>query len=109
MKKLSEQEITRIAYNCKKATFLIEKQQIGTITRIEKFELELHLKGCEVCAIFQKQSTLINKFVKNLVMPEHHDLKLEDGFKEKLQKIIDERSDKSKPSGAGFSDSDKKD
>lgn len=91
MKKLNEQETTKIAYNCKKATFLIEKQQIGTITLKEKFELGLHLKGCEVCTIFRKQSTLINRFVKNLMLPDHHELKLEDGYKEELQKRIDEQ------------------
>ena len=91
MKKLNEQETTEIAYNCRKATFLIEKQQSGTITRIEKFQLELHLKGCEVCNIFQKQSALINQFVKDLIQPEHHEIKLEDGFKETLQKRIDEK------------------
>ena len=94
MKKLNEQETTKIAYNCKQATFLIEKQQSGKITRMEKFQLELHLKGCEVCNIFQKQSALINQFVKDLIQPEHHEIKLEDGFKETLQKRINEKLEK---------------
>lgn len=94
MKKLNEQEIKKIAYNCKKATFLIEKQQSGTITLKEKFQLELHLKGCEVCNIFQKQSALINRFVKNLILPERHEVKLEEGFKEGLQKRINEKLEK---------------
>ena len=94
MKKLNEQEITRIAYNCKKATYLIEKQQFGTITLQEKFQLELHLKGCGACAIFQKQSLLINQFVRNLVLPEQHELKLGDGFKKQLQEKIGQKLDK---------------
>jgi hypothetical protein len=94
MKKLSEQEITKIAYNCKKATYLIEKQQSGKITLREKFELELHLTGCEVCRIFQKQSSLINRFVKSLIQPERQGLKLEEGFKKVLQKRINEKLEK---------------
>ena len=86
--------MSKIAYNCKKATYLIEKQQTGKITTIEKFQLELHLKGCEVCNIFQKQSALINQFVKKLIQPEHQEIKLEDGFKETLQKRIDEKLEK---------------
>jgi len=94
MKKLNKQEIKKIVYDCEKATFLIEKQLIGTITIDEKLQLQLHLKGCEVCTIYQKQSALINQYVKNLMSPEHNELKLDDGFKEELQKSIDKQLDK---------------
>lgn len=91
MKKLSEQEKAELVDNCKKATFLIEKQQTGKITLREKVELNFHLKGCEMCNTFMKQSIVINQFVKNLFHPEKNSLKLDDVFKDQLQKQIEEK------------------
>jgi hypothetical protein len=88
-------ELTKIAYNCKKATFLIEKQEIGEITLREKLELKIHLAGCKVCRVFQEQSTAINRMVKDLF--HHHDaenIKLDDEFKTGLQHMIEEQLDK---------------
>ncbi|AYL98844.1 hypothetical protein [Mucilaginibacter celer] len=88
-------ELTKIAYNCKKATFLIEKQEIGAITMREKLELKIHLAGCRVCRIFQQQSVAINKMVKSLLY--HHDVtnvKLDDDFKNKLQHRIENQLNK---------------
>lgn len=82
--------LKKIAYNCKKATFLIEKKQIGTITLREKIELKIHLSGCVICRIFQQQSILINQTVKNLFqLPQYKTMKLEDDFKKELQQRID--------------------
>ncbi|MFC0515774.1 hypothetical protein ACFFGT_16250 [Mucilaginibacter angelicae] len=88
-------ELTKIAYNCKKATYLIEKQDIGEITLREKLELKIHLAGCKVCRVFQQQSIAINRMVKNIF--HHHDaenIKLDDEFKNELQHLIDEQLDK---------------
>lgn len=82
----------KIAYNCRKATFLIEKQQIDRITLREQLELKIHLAGCPVCRTFRQQSILINQML-------HHHLqaviglerKLDDPFKQQLQKRIEER------------------
>jgi hypothetical protein len=88
-------ELTKIAYNCKKATYLIEKQRIGEITLREKLELKIHLAGCRVCRIFQQQSTAINRMIKNMF---HHsvagNIKLDDKFKDELQHMIDEQLEK---------------
>jgi ABC-type uncharacterized transport system ATPase subunit len=84
-------KLKQIQYNCKKATFLIEKKQIGTITLREKMELRIHLAGCVICRIFQQQSILINKTVKELFqLPQYKNMKLGDDFKKKLQQRIDE-------------------
>ncbi|GAA3936592.1 hypothetical protein GO495_13840 [Chitinophaga oryziterrae] len=80
--------LKKIVYNCHKATFLIEKKQIGTITLREKIELKIHLAGCVICRIFQQQSILINRTVKELF--QHRQMKLEDDFKKQLQQRIDE-------------------
>jgi len=95
MEKLSDQEMAGMVDNCKKATFLIEKRQTGKITLKESLELEFHLKGCEMCNTFMKQSVLINQFVKRLFLPGKTELKLDNGFKEQLQKQIDGKLDQS--------------
>jgi len=93
MKELSEAELKRIAYNCRKATFLIEKQQIGKITLREKLELRLHLTGCAICVTFMRQSALISQMAKKLVNGDSNALKLDEGFKEQLQKQINNHLD----------------
>lgn len=93
MKELSEAELKKIAYNCRKATFLIEKQQIGKITLREKLELKLHLTGCAICVTFMRQSAVINLMARKLVNMDSNALKLDKGFKEQLQKQINNRLD----------------
>ncbi|QEM12535.1 hypothetical protein [Mucilaginibacter rubeus] len=88
-------ELTKIAYNCKKATYLIEKQDIGEITLREKLELKIHLAGCRVCRVFQLQSAAINRMIRNMLhRPVDENIKLDDKFKNQLQHLIDEQLDK---------------
>lgn len=94
MKELSELELKKIAYNCKKATFLIEKQQIGKITLREKLELKIHLTGCSICVTFMQQSAMINQMAKKLFHSDQHQLRLDDAFKKQLQNRIDDQLDK---------------
>jgi hypothetical protein len=83
-------ELKRIAYNCRKATFLIEKKQIGAITLREKLELKIHLAGCSVCRTFQQQSIVINKMVHNLLHSvQSREITLDSVFKDKLQNRIE--------------------
>ena len=94
MKELTEAELKKIAYNCKKATFLIEKQQIGKISLREKMELRIHLAGCSICVTFMKQSAPINQMAKKLFHSNYTQLKLDEGFKEQLQKRINNHLEK---------------
>ena len=90
MKELNKGELSKIAYNCKQATFLIEKKQIGSITLLEKMKLKLHLAGCSVCRIFEKQSITINRMVKELFnVSNHTERKLDDRFKKDMQERIE--------------------
>ncbi|MGF6848913.1 hypothetical protein QFZ51_004148 [Chitinophaga sp. W3I9] len=85
-------ELKKIAYNCRKATFLIEKQQIGRITLREKLELRIHLAGCSICKTFQQQSIIINQMVHNFFHSAGQaERKLDDKFKQELQKSIDDK------------------
>jgi len=83
-------QLKKIQYNCKKATFLIEKKMLSRITFREHIELRIHLMGCSVCRIYGKQSRIINDMVRQLFkssMP--GEVKLDDSFKRELQERIE--------------------
>lgn len=89
-------ELKKIQYNCRKATFLIEKRMIDKITFRETIELRIHLAGCSVCKLFDQQSQLINKMVRQLFTPANAaDIKLDDTYKQQLHDRIEEEINKS--------------
>jgi len=88
-------ELKKIQYNCRKATFLIEKRMIGKITFREAIELRIHLAGCSVCRLFEKQSVLINKMVQQLFAPINTtEVRLDDNYKKELHNRIEEAINK---------------
>lgn len=95
MEDLNKDEIKKIAYNCKQATFLIEKKQLATLTFREKLELKIHLATCSVCRMFQQQSIVINQMVKGLFhSSQPKEIKLDETFKIELQERIEEQLNK---------------
>lgn len=78
----------KIAYNCRKATLLIEKKQSIPLTSREKMELKLHLTGCHICRIYEQQSMLINSMMTKLFKSRHEEVKLDSAFKEKMERTI---------------------
>jgi len=91
MKKELKTEEERIAYNCRKATLLIEKKQSVELTGREKMELQLHLAGCYICRVYEHQSILINKMMHNIFNSPRVEAKLDDEFKIKMQEKIDQK------------------
>jgi hypothetical protein len=82
--------LRNIIYNCREATYLIEKKLVGKITLREKAQLHIHFYGCSVCKLFNKQSHLLNTMMKQLVINnELRDLKLDEEFKNKMQHRIE--------------------
>lgn len=80
----------KMPYNCREATFLIEKQNISGISIKQQHKLQSHLEACFVCEIFKQQSLLINEMLKNHFFIEDADLpKLDEKFKESLEKRIE--------------------
>jgi len=88
MKKELKTEEERIAYNCRKATLLIEKKQEIELTAKEKMELQLHLAGCYICRVYEQQSVLINVMMRQILKPQQDEVKLDDAFKEQLKEKI---------------------
>ena len=83
--------LKKIQYNCEKATFLIEKKLISKITFREQIELRIHLLGCSVCRIYQKQTGKISEMVRQLFHSTvNADTHLDESFKKDLQDRIEE-------------------
>ncbi|WPU94768.1 hypothetical protein SNE25_04440 [Mucilaginibacter sabulilitoris] len=90
MKKILKTEEDRIAYNCRKATYLIEKKQDEELIVREQMELQLHLAGCYICRVYEQQSIMINGMIKKL-LSEPHEVELGQEFKENMKKKIEEK------------------
>ncbi len=82
----------KIANNCEKATFMIEKKKFSTLSFTENLELRIHLAGCEVCRIYQRQSKLTDKVAFNFFNKSiQEDLKLDERYKKELQQRLEEK------------------
>ena len=84
--------IKKIQYDCRRATYLIEKRQLTTLTLKERIVLAIHLAGCSVCRLFQRQSRIIYRMMRNLYRPTsdplHH---LDENTKRDMQGKINDR------------------
>ena len=84
-------QIKKIIPGCKKATFLIEKEQTGNLNKRELLVLNNHLSACSGCRIFAEQSKMINKALHNLLHEPKPKFKLDEDDKMHMQDLIDER------------------
>ena len=89
-------QLKKIQYNCKQATFLIEKKLLTRITFREHIELRIHLMGCSVCKLYGKQTRVINDMVQQLFKSSQRgEARLDDNFKMELQERIETELNKS--------------
>ncbi|RFZ82928.1 hypothetical protein DYU05_12280 [Mucilaginibacter terrenus] len=77
--------LKNIVYNCRKATYLIDKRMLGKITVRESVELRIHLLQCDVCKLYIKQSAKINEMIKALLRAEPKEITLDDSYKKQLE------------------------
>jgi len=83
--------LKKIIYNCKQATYLIEKKSIKRLSFRETIELRIHLFGCSFCRIYSKQSRVINDMVQELFRSSMQSgYRLNDDFKKELQQRIED-------------------
>ena len=75
--------------SCKKATFLIEKSQVRRLSFLQRLQLKMHLKICDGCFNYQRQSRLIEGLLKSA----HTDFSTPTGFKlsEKSKSLIQKK------------------
>ena len=87
--------LKKIIHNCKKATYLIDKREMGRITLREHIELRIHLVGCSFCRLYGRQTKAINEMVRQLFNSATGSaVRLDDDFKRGLQEKIDEQLNK---------------
>ena len=87
--------LKKIIYNCKQATYLIEKKGVAGLSFRDAIELRIHLFGCSFCRIFNRQSHIINNMVHQLLKSnEPPNIKLHENFKKELQERIEEELNK---------------
>ena len=93
--KLTMSNLKKIIYNCKQATFLIEKKAIEKLSFREAVQLRIHLLGCSFCRLYKKQSRVINEMVHELFRTSMHSgYKLHDDFKKELRERIEDELNK---------------
>lgn len=85
-------QLRKIQYNCRQATFLIEKRALQKLTFREHIELRIHLAGCGVCRLYRKQSTMIGLMIVQLFQADAvREYRLKDDVKQIMQQRIDEK------------------
>ncbi len=60
MKKL----MNLIVLSCRKATYLLEKSLLSPLPFMDRLQLKMHLKICDKCAAYQKQSLIIEALLE---------------------------------------------
>lgn len=84
--------IKKIQYDCRSATYLIEKSQQVPLSLGERIRLFIHLRGCSVCRLFRRQSAIINKAMHSLFQAaDTRPHSLDDAAKRAMQEKINER------------------
>jgi hypothetical protein len=79
----------KISNNCQKATFLIEKKKLSGIKLLQQVELRIHLAGCSVCRLYEKQSFIIDHLLKQTRSDNvPQDTRLNEEFKKDLDEKI---------------------
>lgn len=98
MKKELKTDLEKIAYNCRQATYLIEKKQGEELSDREKLELKIHLAGCYICRVYEQQSLLISAMVRDLLKTDPTmEIRLDDDYKTDLKKIVAEKINRQHP------------
>ncbi len=81
-----------IVLSCYKASLLIEKSQVQSLSFLDKLQLSMHLKICYKCSEYQKQSlfieNILNSNKKNI--PNPTGLKLSPESKSLIQSKINQ-------------------
>lgn len=85
---------TRIAHlfllSCRKASFLIVKKRETRLNKVEEVQLGWHKKACQYCAAFDVQLEKIDEAIRDSILEQLHETKLDEEEKQKLITNIQE-------------------
>ena len=79
--------------SCLKATLLIEKRNVLPLSILQRIQLKLHLRICDKCSKYEKQSEVIDTILKKRLKKENLVNKdaLSQEFKSKINSEIQKR------------------
>ena len=84
--------IEKLMANCKKATYLIEKQHLEPLDSKEQVKLKIHLVACSWCRTYEKQSKNMQLLMANVFKQSSVQTKqLNQQFKDELHILITEK------------------
>lgn len=75
--------------SCKKATELIEKEEVVTLSVMERLHLRFHLYMCKACSTYKNQTKLINNFLEGYFTGSSGKVIINDDLRKRiLEKLI---------------------
>jgi hypothetical protein len=80
----------KVKYDCRNTTYRIEKQQNDWLGLIDTISLYTHLVTCPFCRLYKKQTKIIRQLLREIFNSSNSGT-LDSAFKERLQRMIDER------------------
>lgn len=77
--------------SCRRASLLIEKNHQKPLSFMDNIQLSLHLKLCDQCSLYKKQSAAIEQMLKQhqLDRSKLMDLRLHPESKERIKKALE--------------------
>ena len=84
---------TKIKFDCRHTTYLIEKRNYGYLNIYELVKMYIHLITCPFCRLYKKQTRVVARILKRMFKGSEP-ARLDSTFKERLQRLIEERIDK---------------
>lgn len=79
----------KILLTCKKAAELVERKQNKRISFKENIQLKLHLWICKACAVYEKQSKIIQNLLQKVVQKSSTEKLSEESKKKILESLKD--------------------
>jgi len=67
--------IHRLSLSCQKSTQLIEKRFYRKLSLRERIQLRMHTMMCEVCPVYEKQSSILEEGIAKDLNRLDHDIK----------------------------------
>jgi len=80
--------MNKLMLSCKKATELIEKQQLTPLRFVERMQLKMHKSMCDACSAYEKQSIFIDKALNSGFTRARSEEQLSEEAKERIIKNL---------------------
>jgi|SRR6218665_487131 len=80
---------------CRRATFLIEKQQHDRLSVREWLTMQAHLAICPLCTVYKSQSTMLQQMIRRIFEKRvNGTISMDEVKKQQLEQLLKDRSGK---------------